>query len=186
MEFRDEFKVPDGIFYACEKFAQDCYSTNKEEYARRGQRNEEACKNQIMQGKIAEFAVESYLNASGFSSNSPDLSIYQADKKHFGADLRAQMGYTQYFIHVKSISESSVEKYGESYLFQVNDPLICTPRYEDYIAFCLVSDNFKNVKIRNILPSKDIIEGKNKKYYIDYPKLEKLRDNKRAIYLRKD
>jgi len=46
------------VINICREFSSEVYNTNKKEYARRNQTNEEQIKSQISLGKMAEFFVD--------------------------------------------------------------------------------------------------------------------------------
>lgn len=140
-------KVPQRIIDKCYQFADDVIGTNVTHYRRRNQYNPDVIKSQIIQGKIAEWGVYLIYKKNGYFCTKPDMRIYKGRNKSYDPDLTMVIGKGKkkelYYIHVKSQSEDSAEKYGFSWLFQKKDPLVQKPKEEDICVFCLVHNDFK-------------------------------------------
>jgi len=63
------------------KFAEEVYETNKNQYSKRGQKNPEKIKRQTAIGKIGEFAVYTFLADNGWMMDEPDLKVYKKKEK---------------------------------------------------------------------------------------------------------
>lgn len=164
-----EVELGDDIVSLCNHFAELTYLSNLDEYSRRGQNNPDKIKLDIAQGKAAEFAVMYYLIEEGHGKVSiPDMTLHR--KKSFDPDLTT----SRYNIHVKSQSQDSYSKYGQSFLFQKKDPLVKNPKENDRIATVLCSGLyiFHITKLLNPL-----------QLNWQEPRVVKLRDTKVAIYL---
>lgn len=164
-----EVELGDEIAYLCTYFAELTYSSNLDEYARRGQNNPDKIKLDIAQGKAAEFAAMRFLIEEGHQKVSiPDMNLHR--KKSFDPDLTT----AKYSIHVKSQSMESFNKYGKSFLFQKKDPLVVNPKKNDRIVAVLC----KNLYFYEVswLGSPEVLSWQE-------PRVAKLRSTKVAIYL---
>lgn len=123
-----KIRVSEAIMYKCREFAQKCMVTNLSAYKRRNQSNPDKIIQQIVTGKVAEFAVAELL---GYGE--PDLQIYSARDKTYGADICGD-GKD---VHVKSQEKDSAARYGESWLFSIGDSLITKPKENDWLALCV-------------------------------------------------
>lgn len=160
----------------CREFAKDSVDTHKDEYKRRGQENLDAIKYQIATGKMAELAFQKYIeNNTEFEELIPiDFEMYDKKRKSFDADLKIVTKQNDYLrFHIKSITEDSASRYGVSWLFQKNDPLVASPREEDILVLCLVRDT--EIDILQIKDAQGI--------EYDTPKKPVLRKTKVALYL---
>lgn len=123
----------------CLEFAQNCVSTNYQEYSRRNQSDEQKIIDDIRIGKICECMVTRYFTLKGKPCSSPDFAIYGKEKKSFDSDIVVFDTDTK--IHVKSCRSDS--PFPISWVFQPNDPLIIAPEENDYIALCVYgSDSY--------------------------------------------
>lgn len=157
----------------CVEFADLCYNTNKDEYARRNQFDRSKIINDIIIGKLGEIAVYHYLcKKRNIECEYPDFEIYSKEYKSFDSDIRCE----KYNIHVKSQNISSAEKFGDSWQFQKKDKLTFDPEPNDLICLTTVCNNI--VEIKKIVYAKDIVD----KY--KEPVLEKLRTTKTTLYLK--
>lgn len=161
-----EYQIPADVREKCEKFAIECASTNKSEYAKRNQSNLSKIQQDIVVGKIGEWAVMQYL---GEGCSEPDFEIYIGKKKSFDADL-VHNGVN---VHVKSQSEKSAKLYGHSWLFQKRDPLYRKPNPTDLIVGVFVGDTHARI----------VMYGNVGELKFGEPKVHQLRGNKVAIYL---
>lgn len=118
----------------CQIFSDEVYKTNKDMYAFRNQNNESKVKSDIYLGKLAEFAVFNYLYLKGKNVSAPDIMIYEADRKSYDADLFID---DKFPIHVKSCVQ--LQGWGNSWVFQPNDPLVLSPKEDETIALVVVS-----------------------------------------------
>lgn len=119
----------------CKVFSDEVYRSNKDMYARRNQDNESKVKADIYLGKLAEFAVFNYLWTAGKEVSAPDIMVYEVKDKSYDADLYINDTSP---LHVKSCMETG--GYGNSWVFQPNDPLVSKPNEDETIALVVVND----------------------------------------------
>ena len=151
------------------QFAHDSIKTNLDAYARRNQKNTHKIFNDIVVGKIGEFAVYQYLKEK-HELEEPDLKVYGKERKSFDADLKTA-GLN---IHVKSQAKAQSETYGTSWSFHPTDILIKNPDVNDVIFLCLVNDL-----------TVDILSYDRAIAYLDLydePVKESLKNTKKVIY----
>lgn len=155
--------ISQDIIKLCYNFAEKCYLTNTDEYSKRNQKNFDKVKKDIAIGKIAEFGVYFIFLEQGITDISiPDISIYNKNKKSFNADLTCN----KINLHIKTQTVDAAKKFGVSWLFQKNDPLVIRPQDNDY--FIGTEYNEENFEVKILLSKK----AKDLKY--DKPVLEKL------------
>lgn len=111
----------------------------------------------ILTGKLAEFAASNYLLANGLVKEllAPDLTIRTGDQqKSVGYDH--DLLNEDFKIHVKSCREDS--SFPESYLFNKNDPVTFAKTFDDseFVVF-LVQKN-ASFAVRAVLPARFLIE----------------------------
>lgn len=153
------------------QFSKDVIKTNLEKYKKRNQFNPVKIFNDIVTGKVAEYAVYNYFKIKNRECSKPDIKIYEAAKKSFDADLLVE---EKIKIHIKSQTIEQANKYSLSWTFQAEDSLVKTPTTDDYIVLCRVDD----LKV-------DILSIKSASYFIGKykdPKLFKLKGIKKVIY----
>lgn len=170
-----KINVTNDMIERSTEFANSVIDTNVNQYARRNQGNREKILKDICVGKIAEFAVHHYFKIHGVDCTEPDVNIYQAKKKNFGADLITTLDSDITHVHVKSQLMSSANRYGMSWMFQQSDSLITRPKPSDTLALCLTEDDLSTVELKGILSATSVIE----RYKL--PKLPQLY-SKRALY----
>lgn len=108
-------KISSDIIEKCTIFAQECAQTNKY-YASRGQANLDKIVQDIITGKLGEFAAYELLSSKFADATVPDLEIYKGGRKSHSADITAG-GHN---FSVKTQSLESVKKYGMSWLMEKN------------------------------------------------------------------
>lgn len=163
------------IVKLCRNFSELSVNTNTDEYAKRKQFNIDKIKYDILIGKLAEWGVYFiYLDRGRSNINPPDMNIYNKNKKSFDADLRWGM----YNLHVKSQDSTSANRYGDSWLFQSKDPLFEFNNEYDIVIGCRINIDNAGATV-NI-----VIEKQFYKLKFSEPKLKKLIDNKKALYLK--
>jgi hypothetical protein len=108
-------KIDQDIIDKCTKFAEECVGTNKY-YASRGQANTSKITQDIITGKLGEFAAYELLKEKFEDTSLPDLEVYRGGKKSHSADLVA--GGHKFSVKTQSIE--SVKKYGMSWLLEKN------------------------------------------------------------------
>jgi len=120
----------------CTLFSSEVYQTNKDMYASRNQTNENKVRADIYLGKLAEYAVFNYLISKGRKCSAPDITIYEAKQKSYDADLYVN---GQSPLHVKSCIQA--QGYGNSWVFQPNDPLVLSPSEDETIALVVATSD---------------------------------------------
>lgn len=160
-------------------FAHAYVKDMKDHYAReRNQSNEARMLQQKITGTCFEFALYNMLNQFG-SVTEPDITIWDKSKKNFSKDMMFE-GPTgnQLYIHAKSQELSTIRSYDYiSYAFQMQDKIVTKPRENDYILCGLVEDNYNHRLIIKINANKVVgLYGE--------PKMEKLRGDKKFLYLK--
>lgn len=116
----------------CKNFASSVVSTNIDAYRRRNQTDVTKIIDDIYVGKLGEFAAYNFLKHGRRELAAPDVEIYGARKKSFAADLVT----TTHKYHVKTMKRESAERYGLSWSFQIQDPLVKNPAINDVLALC--------------------------------------------------
>ena len=105
------------------------------------------------------------------------MNIYEPTKKSYACDLKTK----KYDIHVKSISSYNLERYGASWVFQKNDPVITTPTMRDCVFFVSIGDNNEKYEYTTCDIEKRCAASKLQGLY--KPLRKKNLDSKVAIYL---
>ena len=172
----NQYHIQGDIIKLCEHFADRVISTNKDCYKRRKQSNLHKIREDILIGKIAEWAVYFiYLERNRTNITPPDMQIYSVEDKSFDSDLR----YGLYNLHIKAQTSKSADQYGDSWIFQAKDPLFEYPSEYDIIIGCNVSaDMFSTYHVEILLekPFQSLIFGE--------ARLSKFGGNKKAVYLK--
>jgi hypothetical protein len=166
-------KVCPAVIEACEQFALSRIGMSEALYRVRGEASKAKMVDDIVTGSVAEFAVYQYLINKGLECTKPDLSIHQNGQKSFSADLKSG----NYLIHVKSQSKDSASKYGDSWLFQIEDKALTLPSENGYLLMCIVDGD--TVDIKGAAWIIDILEADA----VSRPKVGKYALWKKAIYL---
>lgn len=169
------YSLSSDIVKLCENFSELSVGTNADEYAKRNQVNIDKIKYDILLGKLAEWGVYFiYLERNRKNISPPDMNIYSKYKKSFDPDLQ----WGLYKLHIKSQDEVSASRYGDSWLFQTKDPLFEFSNEYDIVIGCRVSLYNAGADVTIIL------ERQFKILQFSEPKLKKLVNNKKALYLK--
>jgi hypothetical protein len=151
-------------------FGEECYQTNKEEYAKRNQDDITKVIADITYGKLSEILLQKYFKENKVTSTGVDFLVYPKNLKSFDADLYTFPSADKVNnIHVKSCNSNS--KFKTSWLFQPNDVLTLLPKPNDYIALVVLYTHPMNnsycyfVNANNVLslyrdPEKDSLNKK--------------------------
>lgn len=159
----------------CDKFANEVDTSL---YARRNQFDDNKRKLDSKVGKLGEFAVYRALLDKYPDMLPPDVQIYSAKQKSWDYDLKA----TGINLHVKAQEYTQSSRFGESWIFQAEDSHVFKNYKEnDYVAFVTVNLLQKKATVKSILK----IDYLHKNALFDLPKLEKLQNNKFAVYMEK-
>lgn len=156
------------------KFADARLFGSESLYAGRGGGTSSKLKIDIAYGLLGEIAVSRFLNGIGISTSKPDVSIYSNSSKTYDADLYCG----DLRLHCKTQSVESKSKYGISYLFQKNDPLVHSPTSKDFIAMSVVDVRAGLAFIYSFYPARKIKEIG----MFEEPRVPMLRRTKKAIY----
>lgn len=173
-----EYYLESDTVKMCEHFAERSYKSSADMYAHRKQANEAKIKQDIMLGKLAEFGVYFIYLANGRTNiTAPDLNIYPAKQKSFDPDLR----WGLFNLHIKSQTIESANRYGDSWVFQSNDPAVKSPNeYDIFVGAGVTFDDYNNGCLINIKMERKLDELK-----FGAPKLAKFNaNNKTCIYLK--
>ena len=114
------------------EYARKHQESSIRNYNKRNQFNSDKIFHDCLNGKIAEFCLYFDLVSKGYKLDKPDLTIYSSKDKSYDSDL--YLPEKDIRIHIKSISIKSSKLYGDSVVFQRNDPLVKSPKKQDYIA----------------------------------------------------
>jgi hypothetical protein len=149
----------------CKLFAEYSVSSNIDEYKRRNQYDEDKIKQDIYNGKKAEFLVFEYLlSMNKHKPSIPDIMIYPKHMKSFEQD----MIYDIKKLHIKSCLNDN--SFPNSWLFQPNDILTTNPCVDEYIVFVVIGvENYCYIEKADSLIDK-------------YKKPLKVSLNKKVIY----
>lgn len=157
---------------ACEKFMYLSNGQSLDYYKNiRNQDNPDKIKNDIYNGKKAEYMVFNKLNLSDkVCCTPPDTSFYPIGRKSWDPDLYVIVGKKAHSVHVKSCL---LDRYswGNSWVFTKDDPLFRTDSDNDYLALCVLSNN---INYMYLIKFKDAI--------FKEPQKEDKKDTKICIY----
>lgn len=157
-------KLSKDVEQACIDFADARLKGSSELYKRRGEARLEKIRQDIITGALAEFAVKECVQSDARYCSEPDLTIYEQANKSYAADLESENCQ----IHVKSQTKEASERWGLSWIFQKNDPLVRQPESTDIIALTQVDglsvEVIGLVSARTLLRERLIAEPRNVKY----------------------
>lgn len=171
------------------KFACDCAATNKDKYARRGQMDLPNIIDQIRTGKIVEQMTYDKLVKYYPNLSQPDWNIYDRKSKNWDPDLSDPTTDPITKVGVKSQRVNVGENLGVSWIFEfragknydvdmgVFGPDAKKPGH--YIAFSSIDVMKRRGEMHALLAVSTLHELN----LFEAPKVERLRDNKVAVYL---
>jgi hypothetical protein len=151
----------------CLKFSDNVVETNKDCYASRNQTNVTKIKDDILVGKLAEYAVYKLLLLRGKNVTAPDLQVYSTNRKSFSADLKDEV----FEYHVKCMKSSAAARFGLSWSFQKQDKLVTQPKTNDIIVLSEYTD-------AGDIEVKALVRAQNMQKLYTKPVLRKLQDIK--------
>lgn len=131
----------------CFKFAEKVKPTN---IYHEFQSNGDFILRQIAWGKFGEWLIAFELDLLGECSE-PDMKIYAAKKKSFDADLTLN-GVD---VHCKTTTVTSAKRWGESWCFKAQDPLLKNP--EGFISLCTIDTEKEMAKTYGPFEAKLIV-----------------------------
>ena len=153
------------------EFAKKCAKTNSECYSHRNQMNETKIIWDIYYGKLAEEAVYNYYRGVA-DITKVDYNIYDAKDKNYDADLPLD---GKYKLHVKGITKDSADKFGTSWMFQKDDPVLHTEDPNDLLVLCLVTGvSVDQVDVLVTLPAMGVVTRE--------PRVARLKESKVCVY----
>jgi hypothetical protein len=171
-----EYFLDKDIVILCKHFAEKVVQTNIDCYKDRNQNSIEKIKKDILIGKLAEWGVffVYHFVRGKMNISSPDMRIYSIKDKSFDADLK----FGLFNLHVKSQTSESAYRYGDSWVFQIKDPLFVYSNEYDIIIGCRVylESDGALVQIKLEKPFDNLKFGE--------PKLAKFCGIKKTIYLK--
>ena len=142
-------KIDKETIEKCTKFAEECVGTNKY-YASRGQANVAKITQDIITGKLGEFAAYELLRSKFEDATLPDLEIYRGNKKSHGADLVAG-GHK---FSVKTQSMESIKKYGMSWLMEKTS----LDKFKDHMVILCIQLENDSILIQNVVPFQSMLD----------------------------
>ena len=170
-----EIKIGDNEWnYGLQKallFVDDVIITNKDEYARRGQSNIDRIKNQILDGKMTEFAY--MISAYPKCNYEISFEILNPSDKNHDADL-ISLDAKYPHIQVKGASHYADDR---SWVFQDKAIIKYNNLYpKEKFALCDLDKDKKILHIIAIMSWKDIFP------LLKDCKSNTVKDNKKAVY----
>jgi len=138
----------------CEDFVNK--SNSKKYYLDNRNANIKKVKQQELEGKLGEYAVSVLFNEHFNISHllKPDFTIYSYNKKSWDADLPYKDYGYKYLqnIHVKTCNKESADRYGESWVFQMEDQLFTQEKHkDDWCAFVLYDQKENCFLVRGVV-----------------------------------
>lgn len=167
------YSLLDSEQYICRQFALMRILGSTELYAIRGELSNSKIVEDIRTGAAAEQAVFKLLKGLNLPVTEPDFAIYEAKQKSFEPDLKCG----KFNLHVKSQTLKSAHRYGSSWLFQKEDPLMNLDSDNDLLVFCIVDCN--EVSLQSIISINEV-RALN---LIDKPRVARYQETKVALYL---
>jgi hypothetical protein len=152
-------KISKYIMEKIEEFADLRIKGSEKLYKNRGEPNVVKIRQDIIIGAMGEWAVFRLLKDRGFEFSKPDMKIYEKRQKSFSADL----SNADYDIHVKSQGQTSITRYGHSWLLQRSDSLVRNPSHGEWLAFTAVDVDSREVEIKgfclaSVIKENDLFE----------------------------
>jgi hypothetical protein len=153
-------------------FAQESFESRRKKINSRRQSNKEKILHDIASGTVAEFAAHHWLTEQGLQVSEPDLAIYTAKQKSFGADL-VDVERNMHF-HVKTYSDPK----WASWVFQAaswdTDPLITKPHPNHYLV--LTHTTKSSVQVQYVIHQPNVVG------LFEDPVVWRLRSTKQVLY----
>lgn len=131
----------------CQDFATRCVTTNKY-YASRGQSDTTKITNDILVGKLGEYATYEFLKLKYTDVSAPDIGIHKV--KAHDADITAD----SIKFSVKTQTLDSIRRYGMSWLMERSS---LAKFAGHHVVMCMqISDS--EILIQNILPFEELLK----------------------------
>lgn len=159
----------------CKAYSMGVDKTVAEKYSERNQPNPAVRIPQSITGKLGEIAAYQWIRYHGLPCTPPDFKIYRADHKSYAADLLIKGVHP---LHVKSqgIERARNPKYGLSWVFTKDDPVIRSADIRERIIFLLVYPD--HAEVCAYMP----VAVLNKLQIYSEPALESQRKEKLVVY----
>lgn len=171
------YRYSDEDYEKCLRFSQELSKKTLSTYTNRNQGNLEKIIIDQTIGKIAEIANYHYIKTIDSGVSYPDLTIYD-DRSSVSYD--ADLSSNDFIYHCKAQQYEQAVRYGLSWTFGINDPVIRRVTLKDIGVFSAINVQRKEVAICGIIPFTRIHQAK----IFAEPILPKLRNFKRMIYYR--
>lgn len=164
-------EIPQNDIDKINIFVEKSINTHTNYYKKRNQNDIDKIKQDIYNGKLAEFGVY-YFYKDRINITYPDINIYQSSNKSFDSDFIINEKIN---LHVKSQHKNLSKRFGMSWSFQKEDSLTKNPEENDWVIFTLIAD-YNKVEIIKKMKGKELVD----KY--KEPQLDKLKGIKKVIY----
>jgi hypothetical protein len=159
----------------CKSFANRVVKTNFDCYRNRNQTNLDKIIDDITVGKIAEVASVKLMDARGIQHSGIDFHVYGKNGKSYDPDIYGWSERYDWKFHVKCMKRENAEKFGLSWTFQMEDPLVSDPDRNDYIIFSEMVD-YNTIDIKTVVRANTLFNCWSE------PKINKLVGIKKVIY----
>ena len=139
-------------------------------------KSQDRTRDMIACGKMGEFLIAFSLDERGTCCE-PDVQVYPGHKKSYDPDLV----FNGKGVHCKTTTLKSAQRWGESWCFNKNDPIVSSPD-ESLVALCTLDMDKKVCQLYGPYPTKQIIPllveptAKNQKKKIKVLTKERLSD----------
>lgn len=120
----------------CQKFANDVYVTNEDEYEKKGQGNPFIVIPQIKKGKVLEFHTRDVFKPDYPNLGPVNLEIYEKERKNFDPDLIDETALLSagpnfpFSLAVKAKDSDDADRWSPSWIFGTNDKEIFGPKLD--------------------------------------------------------
>jgi hypothetical protein len=152
----------------CQKHSQDI-DTKHYKY-RNGQIDSNKRTQDVLVGKLAEFATYAALKNYYPDLTAPDINIYDRKEKSWKSDLETK----HFYISVKGQNVDQVKRYGISWVFEKADKGLTKTDKPTYLSLVSIDLNNNIGIIRSILDLKKAVFG--------LPVCKQHQANKKALY----
>ena len=168
--------ISEEIKTKCSNFA-DLRLNSSKLYKQRGESNKDKIWQDIYNGALGEWCAYKYLIDLGFECSEPDMTILPKSKKSHSADLVAKRNGIEYAFHIKTQNETSIKRYGVSWLVQRNNKELVNPSATDFILGIGINPN--EAYVTAVVPLAEIVNQN----LLQECKVPAYRTTKYAIYL---
>jgi hypothetical protein len=188
--FNPVFTFSSDLAMRAYQFGCDCYKTNKDKYAARGQNNPSNIIDQIRTGKMVEEMNYEQFNEYYSNLSKPDWNIYPAGQKNWDADLTDLTTTPITKLGAKSQRVSVGSELGISWIFEFR----AGKKYDvdrgvfgdeakkpgHFMLFSSIDVPNKRGELHAVIAVSTLHDLK----LFEQTAIEKLRDNKVAVYLK--